>query len=146
VLLFLLTGNSLGIFNTTALTLIGIGTLTTGIASTWGSNPATPAAVTPTPAVDPATPVPAPAPAPAPTNSSQQSEGILDLISDAEGPNIHRLQMALWTLVFAGVFVTKLLDELVFPTFDAQTFYLMGISSATYVWFKRSEKSPASSP
>jgi hypothetical protein len=53
--------------------------------------------------------------------------------------NVHRLQMVIWTVVFGGIFVYASIKKGVFPAFDDQAFVLMGISSMTYVWFKRSE-------
>lgn len=63
-----------------------------------------------------------------------------DITSDNQGMNVHRLQMLLWTLVFGCIFVHQVVKGGKFPTFDEQAYVLMGISSATYVWFKRSEK------
>ena len=37
------------------------------------------------------------------------------------------------------VFVRQLLTQFAFPQFDVTTYGLMGISSVTYVWFKRNE-------
>jgi hypothetical protein len=47
--------------------------------------------------------------------------------------------MALWTLVFGGVFIYLCYQNRRFPDFNPQVFLLMGISSGTYVWFRRTE-------
>ena len=62
-----------------------------------------------------------------------------DILSDEQGMNVHRLQMLIWTVVYAGIFIYESVKKGAFPDFDPEAFVLMGISSATYVWFKRGE-------
>ena len=64
----------------------------------------------------------------------------LDLLSDENGISFHRLQMATWTIVLAGIFVRSAFVDLVMPEFDATTLGLMGISSSTYIGFKLPEQ------
>jgi hypothetical protein len=130
-----------GLMNNTVLWLLGISSGTAalsaaagGPAAPSGSPPAAPAA--PPPNVPAAPPPNVPA-APAPPQVHQNF--FTDILSDKQGMNVHRLQMVIWTVVFGGIFVYASIKKGVFPAFDDQAFVLMGISSMTYVWFKRSE-------
>jgi hypothetical protein len=68
---------------------------------------------------------------------SSPSRGFLrDLISDANGIAVSRLQFVVWTLVLVGIFVVTVIRTLTMPTFDASLLTLMGISSGTYVGLK----------
>jgi hypothetical protein len=121
IYLFLVNGATDGILNDTALWLLGISSTTAAAAQFAGGNGA------------------------APTNSGpalpQRHVNILiDILSDAQGVNIHRLQMAVWTVVFGGVVASRILSCITFPHLDNTAYILMGISSGTYVWFKRTEK------
>ncbi len=122
------------VLNTTALERLGISMGTSALAGVTGA-PAAPAPRAPVPFST--RPIQAQAPAPAPSQAHQNY--IDDILSDNQGMNIHRLQMALWTLVFGGVFVCLCYQNQDFPSFDQQVFVLMGISSGTYVWFRRTE-------
>jgi hypothetical protein len=67
----------------------------------------------------------------------QKSQGwYLDLLSDENGVSLHRLQIIVWTVVLAGVFVRAVWRDLAMPDFDAVTLALMGVSSGTYLGFK----------
>lgn len=129
---FFATGRFSGVMTNTVLWLLGISSATAALsaaASGPGGGPAAPAA-----------PVGAPAAPVAPAAPPQVHQRFFtDILSDNEGMNVHRLQMAIWTAAFGGIFVYESIKNGVFPTFDDQAFVLMGISSATYVWFKRSE-------
>jgi len=133
--LYIFMANPTGIvnvLNATALELLGISMATSAAAAVTGA-PAAPA---------PRTPVPfstRPLQAQAAPPSQRHLTYIDDVLSDNQGMNIHRLQMALWTLVFGGVFVYLCFSNRSFPDFDQQVFVLMGISSGTYVWFRRTE-------
>lgn len=113
VLLHLFTGQFNGLLNGTALALLGISTLTT-MASAAVENP------------PPAAP-------------QQHVDFITDIVSDSNGANLHRLQMVMWTLVLAVIYLWQMWTDLKLPDFDGETFGLMGISASTYVWFKKKE-------
>lgn len=125
ILLYLVTGQTNGVLNGTAVALLGISSVTTLASAAAGD---------PKPAV-PVAPVAVAAAVP-----PQRHVGlIVDLISDTNGANLHRVQMVMWTLVLAAIYVFDTWTSLKLPTFDPQTFALMGISSTTYVWFKNRE-------
>jgi hypothetical protein len=121
---FFSTGHFSGLMNNTVLWLLGISSGTAALSAAAGG---------------PAVPATTPASTPAPAQPQKHQRFFTDILSDQLGMNIHRLQMLIWTVVFGGIFVYVTIKSGVFPTFDDQAFVLMGISSATYVWFKRSE-------
>jgi len=61
---------------------------------------------------------------------------VYDLLGDDGHISFHRFQIAVWTLVLAVVFVSRVLSELAMPEFSATILGLMGISSGTYLGFK----------
>lgn len=126
---FFATGRFAGVMTNTVLWLLGISSGTAALSAAAGG-PSAPAA--PSPAAPPA-----PAAAPAPPQVHQTF--FTDILSDRQGMNVHRLQMVIWTAAFGGIFVYESIKTGIFPTFDDQAFVLMGISSVTYVWFKRGE-------
>jgi hypothetical protein len=128
--IFIVNPSSVNVLNATALELLGISMGTSALAGVTGP-PAAPAARPPNQFV--------PRPAPAAAASQLHQTYIDDILSDNQGMNIHRLQMALWTLVFGGIFIFECYTNRKFPDFEQQSFALMGISSATYVWFRRTE-------
>ncbi len=66
-----------------------------------------------------------------------ESEGfVLDVLSDANGVNFHRFQIAAWTIVLGIVFVTEVYRSLAMPEFSATLLSLMGISAGTYLGLK----------
>jgi hypothetical protein len=67
---------------------------------------------------------------------------VLDLLSDEHGVSLHRLQMAVWTLVLMAVFIRAVHTDLLMPEFDATLLGLMGISSGAYLGFKLPERVP----
>jgi len=121
---FFATGRFTGLMNNTVLWLLGISSGTAAL-SAAAAGPAAPS---------PATPAPPP-----PAQAQKHQRFFTDILSDQVGMNIHRLQMLIWTVVLGGIFVYVTIKSGVFPTFDDQVFVLMGISSGTYVWFKRAE-------
>lgn len=131
VMIYLLTGQALDVLNGTAVALLGISgatTLASVAARDQKTNPASTNASTWA----------------LPTVTSQSKAvrhvGLVqDIISDANGANLHRVQMVMWTLVLAAIYVFDTFASLQLPTFDPQTFALMGISSTTYVWLKQRE-------
>jgi hypothetical protein len=70
------------------------------------------------------------------------SQGWLkDLITDINGPALHRIQVLCWTVVLGIVFIIGVYRELAMPPdFSATLLALMGISGAGYVGFKWPEK------
>lgn len=117
--IYVLTGEFNHILNQTALALIGISATTAAVVANIAKPPA---GVTAPPAL-------------------QVHEYFLkDILSDSNGPNLHRLQMVAWTLIAMGVFGRTLWLDFTFPTFDEATLFLLGFSSTTYAWFRRDEK------
>lgn len=68
---------------------------------------------------------------------------VTDLLRDGNGTGLHRLQMLLWTGVFAVIFVVTVSRDLSMPEFSESMLGLMGISAGTYLGFKRATNSPA---
>jgi len=62
-----------------------------------------------------------------------------DILSDANGVNLHRFQNATWTLVLGGVFVCAVYRELAMPQFSETLLGLMGLSAGTFVAMKSTE-------
>jgi hypothetical protein len=60
----------------------------------------------------------------------------IDILSDANGVNFHRFQMAAWTLVLGIVFVQDVYRGLAMPEFNATLLGLLGISAGTYLGLK----------
>jgi hypothetical protein len=71
----------------------------------------------------------------------QKSQGFwTDILSDDTGVTIHRFQNVAWTLVLGIIFIATVSKSLTMPNFDNTLLALMGISSATYVALKPTEK------
>lgn len=62
-----------------------------------------------------------------------------DLVTDINGPSLHRVQSLCWTLLLGCVFVVEVWQNLVIPPFSSTLLAVMGISSAGYVGFKYQE-------
>jgi hypothetical protein len=75
-----------------------------------------------------------------PTPPQLHQSFFLDILSDESGVSFHRLQIVIWTLVLAVVFVVSVIVSLEMPTFDNTLLALMGISAGTYLGFKFPEK------
>jgi cation transport ATPase len=65
---------------------------------------------------------------------------LTDILSDADGVALHRLQIVVWTVILGVVFFAEIFRSFRLPTFDSNLLILMGISGATYVGFKFKEK------
>lgn len=66
-----------------------------------------------------------------------RSEGFWkDITTSADGAGLHRLQLMVWTLALAVVFLMNVKRTLAMPDFDATLLGLMGIASGTYVGLK----------
>jgi len=69
------------------------------------------------------------------------SEGFLkDVLTDANGIAIHRLQIFVWTIVLGVIFAVSVYQGLSMPELSGTLLGLMGISSATYLGLKAPEK------
>jgi hypothetical protein len=61
-----------------------------------------------------------------------------DLLTEEAGTyDFHRFQILAWTVVLGLMFVVKVFNERVMPTFDTNVLLLMGISSGAYLGFKK---------
>jgi hypothetical protein len=63
-----------------------------------------------------------------------------DLITDKDGPAVHRLQVVGWTLALGLVFLVGVYRDLSMPEFSATLLALMAVSGASYVGFKFPEQ------
>jgi hypothetical protein len=69
------------------------------------------------------------------------SQGLIrDIVTDINGPTVHRVQVVLWTLALGGVFIAGVYRDLSMPDFNGTLLTLMGISCAGYVGFKYPEQ------
>jgi hypothetical protein len=127
IFLWLTLGFYLHVITTAVLVLLGINGAT-GLAAIVIDKPK--------PAAPPAQGAQAAAVAPAGTSIGF----IEDLICDAEGAKLQRLQMVIWTCVLAVIFVWNVVGNFVFADFDTNLLLLMGIASSTYLGFKMQEK------
>jgi hypothetical protein len=82
--------------------------------------------------VPPDQPVAPPARLPAATSGKWW----LDILSDSNGVNFHRFQIAAWTVVLGTVFIQQVFRDLAMPEFGTNLLALMGISSGTYLGLK----------
>ncbi|HEY0154986.1 MAG TPA: hypothetical protein VGB92_23450 [Longimicrobium sp.] len=73
---------------------------------------------------------------------SRSENFLLDLVSDGAGVSLHRVQMAAWTVVLIGIYLTQVYFTLVLPTLSATLVGLMGLSSVAYVGLKPGESQP----
>ena len=63
-----------------------------------------------------------------------------DLLTDANGANVHRFQMVGWTVVLGIIYLYGVWKTLALPDFNATLNALLGISAGTYLGFKIPEK------
>jgi len=63
-----------------------------------------------------------------------------DILSDANGVSLYRLQIAVWTIVLGIIFVHDVWNRLAMPEFSSTLLSLMGVSSGTYIGFKFPER------
>jgi hypothetical protein len=63
-----------------------------------------------------------------------------DLITDKEGPALHRVQIVGWTIILGFVFLVGVYRDLSMPEFSATLLALMAISGGSYVGFKFPEQ------
>ncbi len=57
-------------------------------------------------------------------------------LSDANGVNFHRFQMAVWTLLLGFIFIKEVYENLAMPAFDQTLMGLLGLSAGTYLGLK----------
>jgi hypothetical protein len=62
-----------------------------------------------------------------------------DIVSDANGVNFQRFQMAAWTIVLAFIFFKAITAILAMPDFDNTLLALQGLSAGTYLGLKITE-------
>ncbi|MEH2307914.1 hypothetical protein [Nostoc sp.] len=73
--------------------------------------------------------------------SARTSEGLFnDILSDGNGFDFHRIQVALWTLALGFVFIYEVINSGKMPEFDSSLLALQGISSATFIGLRTTEK------
>jgi len=109
IFIWLVTGDYNGVLTAQSLTLIGISSTTALAAINVGNVP------------------------------TAESAGFLkDILydGDGDGVSLHRLQIAVWTVILGVVFLVEICSSLRLPTFDSNLLILMGISGVTYVGFK----------
>jgi hypothetical protein len=116
------------------LALLGIGSATALGANLIDTSKQS--AATPPPGEPSAGMQPQPAPAPVPAQSPVSQGFLHDILSDAEGISLHRLQLFVWTLVLGVIFIASVYNGLQMPQFNPTLLGLMGISSGTYLGFK----------
>ncbi len=127
IFLWLTLGFYLHVITTAVLVLLGINGAT-GLAAIVIDKPTPPAPAAPGAAVVAAPP-------------ARISLGFIeDLICDAEGAKLQRLQMVIWTCVLAVIFVWNVVGNFVFADFDTNLLLLMGIASSTYLGFQDAGK------
>lgn len=59
-----------------------------------------------------------------------------DILSDGNGVNFHRFQLAAWTLVLSIIFIKEVYLDLAMPTFNQTLMGLIGLSAGTYLGLK----------
>ena len=73
------------------------------------------------------------------SGATTSSSFYMDWISDGDGPQLQRIQVILWTVVLAFVFLYNVAYKFTFPVFDTNLLLLMGIAQAAYIGFKPGE-------
>ena len=121
IFVWLVSGQWKGVVTAGVVTLLGI-SAGTGVAARLVDET--------TPAARGGTPAP-----PAPSKSFWR-----DLVEDADGVALHRIQLIIWTTILGGIFLWTVFTKLAFPEFDTNLLLLAGIAGATYVGFKFPEK------
>jgi hypothetical protein len=120
VAIWVTTGDYAGILTSQSLMLLGIsGATALGAISIDASKSATGAA--------PASPL-------------RHTTFLDDILTDANGPVLQRLQVLIWTLVLGIISIFSIYRGLSLPAFDDTLLAMTGISSGLYVGFKWPEK------
>ncbi|PYS45811.1 MAG: hypothetical protein DMF68_21110 [Acidobacteria bacterium] len=71
--------------------------------------------------------------------NNQSENFFIDILSDANGVNFHRFQMAAWTLVLGILFGFQVWQVLAMPEFNGSLLAELGISAGTFVGLKTQE-------
>jgi hypothetical protein len=74
------------------------------------------------------------------SNNSSAETFIKDILQDADGWSLPRVQVFLWTIVLVVIFIKNVYSQLAMPEFNESLLYLMGISQGAYLGFKLPEK------
>lgn len=61
---------------------------------------------------------------------------ITDILSDGNGVNFHRFQLAAWTVVLSVIFIKEVYADLAMPSFNTTLMGLLGLSAGTYLGLK----------
>ena len=134
----LVTGDYNTSITSTVLSLMGI-SAATAVGSAVidvGSGNSTPGTAAAPPAAPGVAGAALPAAAPATLPPVTRGRWWLDIVSDENGVNFHRFQMAAWTAVLGVIFVHDVYVSLAMPEFDNTLLGLLGISSGTYLGLK----------
>lgn len=75
-----------------------------------------------------------------PTIRERTAGFLRDVLYDANGPSLSRLQMFGWTLILGMVFCRSVYAALTMPEFSGTMLSLMGLSSGTFLALKGPEK------
>lgn len=70
---------------------------------------------------------------------NEKSGFIEDVLSDANGISIHRLQAFVFNLIFGIAFLQSVLINYAMPEFSETQLILLGLSNGTYAFLKRNE-------
>jgi hypothetical protein len=81
-----------------------------------------------------------PAAGAAPPPQAESKGFLLDLVCDSNGPQMHRIQVVVWTCILGMIFVWNTVWNFIFVNFDTNLLLLMGIANAMYLGFKPGEK------
>lgn len=65
---------------------------------------------------------------------------VRDILCDADGPQLQRIQAVAWTLVLGGIFAWVAARDYRLVAFDTNLLLLMGIASSLYLGFKPKER------
>jgi hypothetical protein len=72
-------------------------------------------------------------------SSGKRSNFLEDILSDANGISIHRLQAFIFNLVFGIAFLKSVLSNYSMPEFSETQLILLGLSNGTYAFLKNQE-------
>jgi hypothetical protein len=78
-------------------------------------------------------------------NGSPTRGILVDLVSDGQGVSLHRFQMAVWTVILIGIYLTQVVTTWAMPEFNGELLALMGFSGGAFVGFKMVERQPVQS-
>jgi hypothetical protein len=69
----------------------------------------------------------------------QKSNFWVDILSDADGISMHRLQAVIFNLVFGIAFFKSVIFDYTMPEFSETQLILLGLSNGTYAFLKKAE-------